>query len=280
MKRHLSLFLIFCISVLTVYGQDAVEQNDIIEQTIETISEDAEDEGIDYTTLFDELTTLYQNPLNLNTASKEQLEGLLLLDEFQINSLLEHIENNGKLMTIYELQTVDGFDENAISKILSFVKVSRDIDATRLSAEGILKAGKHVNIIRYQRIIEKQKGFAPPDTNNDGTLKNHYIGSPNKIYTRYRFKYSNRISWGFTAEKDAGEEFFKGSQQKGFDFYSAHFYMRNIGRIKHLAIGDYHVQLGQGLTFLSGYSFTGRSASNVMNIIMNARTISPYASVD
>jgi len=270
----------FCLLLSYSYAQDAAEQNDIIEQTIETIAEDAEDEGIDYTTLFDELTTLYQSPLNLNTASQEQLEGLLLLNKFQINNLLEHIENNGKLMTIYELQTIEGFDLDAISNILPFVKVTKDIDAPHLSAKEILKEGKHEVFIRYQRILEEQKGYTPPDTNSDGTLTSRYAGSPDKIYTRYRFKYSNKISWGFTTEKDAGEELFKGSKPNGFDYYSAHFYLRNIGKIKHLAIGDYHAQFGQGLTFWSGYSFTRRDAANVMNIKMNARSIRPYASVD
>ena len=55
------------------------------------------------------------------------------------------------------------------------------------------------------------------------------------------------MSIGFTMEKDAGEEFFKGKQSTGFDFYSAHCYIRNLGILKSLAIGDYHVSFGQGL---------------------------------
>src|SRR3990170_1132025 len=126
------LFVFFVLIRFSVIAQDAAGQNEIIEQTIEVIAENAEDEEIDYTTLFDELTTLYQNPLNLNTASKEQLEGILLLNEFQINNLLKHIEYNGKLMSLYEMQAIDGFDLNAISRILPFVKVSKDIDAPRI----------------------------------------------------------------------------------------------------------------------------------------------------
>ena len=198
---HLFLFISLC------YAQDAAGQNEIIEQTIEVIAEEVEDEEIDYTTLFDELTTLYQNPLNLNVASKEQLEGILLLNEFQINNLLKHIEYNGKLMSIYEMQAIEGFDLNAISRILPFVKVSKDIDAPRISVREMLKDGKHEMFIRYQRVIEEQEGFTPSDTNSDGSLSTRYAGSPDKLYSRYRFNYNNKISWGFTAEKDAGEEF-------------------------------------------------------------------------
>ncbi|MFH1319451.1 MAG: helix-hairpin-helix domain-containing protein [Bacteroidota bacterium] len=278
MNRYFLLFTFYFLFVLT-YAQDPGQSEaEIIENTIETIAENLEDEEIDYTTLFDQLTELYEKPLNLNTASKEQLEQLYMLNEFQINNLLEHRENNGKLMAIYELQTVDGFDADAISKILPFVKISRDVDVPHLSAKEMLLNGKHELFIRYQRVLEEQNGFTPPDTNSDGTLTSRYNGSPDKLYTRYRFKYGTKISWGFTAEKDAGEELFKGNQQNGFDFYSAHISVKDIGLIKSLAIGDYHAQLGQGLTFWSGLAY-GKSA-DVVNIKKNAQNIRPYTSVD
>ena len=59
----------------------------------------------------------------------------------------------------------------------------------------------------------------------------------------------------FTGEKDAGEEFFQGSQKNGFDFYSAHLFVQGFGTIKQLAIGDFQAQFGQGLTFWSGLAF-------------------------
>ena len=58
---------------------------------------------------------------------------------------------------------------------------------------------------------------------------------------RYRFKYLNNISIGFTMEKDAGESFIPNKKAEelfgqrstlGFDFYSAHFFLRNVGKFK------------------------------------------------
>ncbi|MBK8472078.1 MAG: hypothetical protein IPL33_07835 [Sphingobacteriales bacterium] len=57
------------------------------------------------------------------------------------------------------------------------------------------------------------------------------------MYARYRYKYGNKISYGITAEKDPGEPFFKGANAQGFDFYSAHLYLRDIGIFKHIALG-------------------------------------------
>jgi hypothetical protein len=56
-----------------------------------------------------------------------------------------------------------------------------------------------------------------------------YLGSPFRLYTRYRFRYRQNISLGFTAEKDEGEEFFQGIAEEGFDFYSAHLFVRDLG---------------------------------------------------
>lgn len=106
-----------------------------------------------------------------------------------------------------------------------------------------------------------------------------YLGSPWKLYTRYRFQYRRNISFGVTAEKDEGEEFFKGTQKQGFDFYSAHLFLRDIGPVKALALGDFQAQFGQGLVFSSGLSFSRKSAYT-MNIKRNAVGLAPYASVN
>ena len=279
-KIFLSL-IVLCFFIRFCHAQDrgAQDEVELIEDMIETISEDAEDEDIDYTTLFDDLSNLYQNPINLNNSTKEQLEQLYLLDEILINNLYDNIEKNGKLITIYELQSIDGFDLDIILKILPFVKITKYVDAPNVSVKEVLKNGKHSLFIRYQQVLEEQEGFLPIDDSTYNAKPNsRYLGSKPKLYTRYRFKYNNKISWGITAEKDAGEEFLKGSQPNGYDFYSAHFSLKDFGRLKRFVIGDYHVQLGQGLTFWSGLAF-GKS-SDVMNIKKNAPILRPYTSVD
>ena len=80
----------------------------IIEQSIETIAENNEDEDIDYTTLFDLLSFYYEHPINLNKKNiSEDLTQLRLINQFQINALLDHIDKHGKLITIYELQVLE-----------------------------------------------------------------------------------------------------------------------------------------------------------------------------
>lgn len=263
------------------YGQndDEFSKQMLIEQRIELIAEEQGKTEIDFTTLFDELSSYYDQPLNLNKVSSEDLQQLYLLSDFQILQLCDHIARNGNLISIEELQTVEGFDQKTIKSIIPFVKVSTDPNLPHIGAKQLFNDGKHELYLRYIRILEKQKGFKPID---DSTLASNpnkrYLGSADRLYLRYRFKYSNKISWGLTAEKDEGEQFFSGTQPHGFDFYSAHLFLKGIGKLKHVAIGDYQAQFGQGLTLWSGWGFT--KSSFVMSIKKNPLGLKPYTSVD
>lgn len=271
-----TLLLLYCTSVVT--AQDTIPDKEV-EQQIENIAENLEDENIDFTTLLDDLEQYKRHPLNLNTATREELEAFILLDDIQVNNLLQHIKKNGRLISIYELQTIDGFDLPTIRRILPYIKVTSDISDKHFSMNEMFKYGQHQVILRYQEILEDQKGFLPAtDSLLLANPNSRYLGSPQKLYARYRFTYGTNVSWGVTAEKDAGEEFFRGTQKQGFDFYSAHFFMRNIRFVKALAIGDYQVNFGQGLTALSGLAF-GKSADG-LSVKRNAQGIRPYASVD
>jgi hypothetical protein len=298
------LFLNF---VNKVSAQDTVplkvEDNDI-QQQLENIAESTENEDADYTNLLDALNQFKEHPINLNNTTKEQLQELQLLNDLQISHLFNHIKKNGKLLTIYELQGISGFDLQTIQKILPYVRVSDQFDNPHFSTKEMLKDGKHVILLRYARVIEDQGGFAEIDSAKlYGSINSRYIGSPDKLYARYRFTYGTNVSWGITAEKDQGELFFKNNQRfkydwyeqslnknknpsvypklnynNGFDFYSAHFFIRNVRFVKAFALGDYQATFGQGLTMWSGYSF-GKSA-DIMSTKKSATGIRPYTSVD
>lgn len=294
-KNGLLLFLLtFNFSFLT-FSQDTTKTDDSsIQQQLEIIGENSTDEEADYTNLVEVLIYANQNPINLNKTNKEELEALGLLNDIQINHLLSHIEKHGKLITIYELQGINGFDLQTIQKILPYVKVTDNFATAHFGAKEMFKNGQHTILLRYGRTIEDQTGFSSIDSASLAkSINSRYIGSPDKIYARYRFTYGTNISWGVTAEKDQGELFFKnkqkfnydwyenslnGNQKTGFDFYSAHFYLKNVKFIRALAIGDYQATFGQGLTLWSGQAF-GKSAE-IMSTKRSAGGIRAYTSVD
>jgi hypothetical protein len=86
------------------------------------------------------------------------------------------------------------------------------------------------------------------------------------------------VSLGITADKDPGEQFLKGAQKNGYDFYSAHISLRNYKFIKSFVIGDYQAQFGQGLTFWMGLGY-GKT-SDPMLVKRSARGITPSNSIN
>lgn len=272
-------YVLFIAILLTVFGRtQELEKQAIIEQRIEFIGETLEDSDIDLTTYFDDLYTFYDHPLNLNTASQTDLVRLHLLTDIQMISIINYRERFGDLLSIYELSAIDELDANTIDLILPFVTVEA-VDRDNFKWKNAFRYSRHEILARYINTFEEKEGYKPkPDSILAENPNRQYLGSSDRIYFRYRSTYQDRLSWGITAEKDAGEEFFKGSQKQGFDFYSGHLFFREVGKFKAIALGDYQVNFGQGLTMWSGFGI-GKSA-DVMNGNRHATNLRPYTSVN
>jgi len=269
--------LIFLLTTSLAGQQRSQEEQTIIEGLIEEIAQNT-DLDVDYTLLYEDLLLLEEDPININNASITDLQMLHFLTEFQIRSLIMYVQQYGPFLSIYELQLVEGFDQNVIRLLIPFILVGEAEGKQEPLLQSINK-GKHQVILRADRIVEEQQGYAPiSDSAYNFNPNSRYLGSPLKGIIRYRFHYKTKIYWGVTAEKDAGEEFFAGSNTRGFDYYSAHLLVNDIGRIKTLAIGDYHLRFGQGLTLWSGVSY-GKTP-DVMNIRKRQYGITKYSSTD
>lgn len=248
-------------------------QEQTTEQIIENISEQYETE-LENSEWQEQLDYYKENLLDINHADKEQLIQLGLLTELQINSLLNHIENNGKLINVYELQSVNYFDLETIHQILPYIKTEEKKEQI-IPMKELLIIGKNYLFIRTQETVEKSKGYQWIE-NKSVIDSPAYKGSPYKIYSRFRHYYGTKISYGFTLEKDAGEPIFNKYQKKGFDFYSAHLFIRDINIFRSIAIGDYEVKFGQGLIAYQGFSM-GKS-SWVTNIKKDGHFLRQYSS--
>ncbi len=279
--RHLPIVLVVvCLPTLLLIAQPDtswVEPPDQSQEIIEDFLQNTDSEGnFDYNTFYEGLAAYRTNPINLNEANEAQLQDLRLLSDIQIVNLLRYRQEAGDLLSIYELQAVPGFDLNAIRRILPFVSVKGELDDFRVPITRMITQGRNELYLRWSRILEEQEGYTEPV---EGGSTRRYLGDPNQLYVRYKHAYSNRLSYGITAEKDRGEEFFTGSNRQGFDFYSAHFALRNYNRhIKAVVIGDYAVSFGQGLILFNGFGY-GKSAA-AMNIKRTSLTVRPYTSVN
>ncbi|MFN5149382.1 MAG: hypothetical protein ACK5EK_10285 [Flavobacteriia bacterium] len=267
--------ILFSFFPLISFGQ---EKSEVVQQRIEFIAEQLETEEIDLTNIIEQLNYYFDHPLNLNSALAEELEELNLLSSVQINDLLLHRKAYGKFISIYELQSLEYWDLQTIQLVLPFVRVDDRLENLHISLKEALDQGNYELFLRYQVTPEEKKGYVPVPDSVLTSSNNHYYGNPDRYYTRFRYSYRTNISLGVTAEKDAGEEFFAGSQPNGFDFYSAHAFYKGGKYLKAIVVGDYQIQIGQGLSLWSGYAF-GKTA-DVTNIKRSAIPIRAYTSVD
>ena len=267
--------LIFIFPSFVLLSQDKTE---IIQQRIEFISEQLQTEDIDLTNITLQLNYYFAHPLNLNSATIEDLEELTLLSAVQINDLLLHRKRFGKLISKYELQSLKYWDLQTIELLAPFIYVDDKLDNIHISFKEALKQGKFEWFLRYQPTLEDKAGYADVPDSIMETSNNFYHGNSDRYYSRFRYTYKTNISIGVTAEKDPGEQFFRGAQKNGFDFYSFHAYYKGGKYIKSFALGDYQIQIGQGLNMWSSYAF-GKSA-DISTMKRTAMPIRPYTSVD
>jgi len=260
-------------------GQNTASRNDIIEKMIENIAESSE-ESLDYTTLLETFNVLYDKPINLNSASKKELEQLYLLSDYQIQNLIDYRKESGLIYSFYELRLLDGFNYAILQKIIPFV--SLDISPKDIITVKKIKA-KHFLLLRSQRSLEQEKGYESYEIKDDKAFfpenNRQYIGKPWKYYTRYKFESPKKnIRFGFTAENDAGEAFFKAENSNGFDFYSAFAEYKGKGFIRQVNLGDYHIRFGQGLSLWSGLG--GRKSTFTTQNAKRLQGIKSYHSTD
>ncbi|UKN01420.1 helix-hairpin-helix domain-containing protein [Paracrocinitomix mangrovi] len=274
--KHL-LFIISLFIFTLGWAQSEEEKQRIIEQRIEFIGDNLEDSDIDLTTYFDELYYFFDNPINLNNTNFEELKKLRLLSDLQISYLLNYLDQNGQMLTIYELNAVETIDKTTLEMILPFVTLG-EIEKEDFKWKNAFKYSKNEVFLRYEQVLSQKAGYTDPQNDSLVDANKQYLGSPQKYYLRFRSTYKDRLSYGLTAEKDAGEEFFKGANKYGFDFYSAHFFVNDLWKFKKLAVGDFQVNFGQGLTMWSGFGI-GKSA-DVFNARRYAYGLRPYTSVN
>ncbi|HEY8936336.1 MAG TPA: helix-hairpin-helix domain-containing protein, partial [Cyclobacteriaceae bacterium] len=199
MKKYLILFLILFVAIIYSRAQNYSNKNIDISALADALFP-VQDQDANYSDLYENIVQLMSNPIDINKTSPEELRFLNILSETQIQNLLNHIANNGELISIYELQTIPDFDIQTIQRITPFIIIHDQSQYINQSlARRILLEDNNYFLARYERNLELKKGF-----NHEVTDAQKFKGSPDKLYFRFRTSKPGDFSLGFTAEKDAG----------------------------------------------------------------------------
>ncbi len=199
--------------------------------------------------MYEELLQLENNPINLNTTTREQLENFPLLSMEDADAIFRFLEKNRPVYTLFELRNVPLLDIKTVEMILPFFYVGETEDkAARPQVSDILKNGRHELQSRFDKTLTQRAGYGEfPDSILERYPNRKYRGEDFYASLRYSFRYRNKVQMGITAEKDAGEPFFKPDYPKGYDHYGFHLIINDIGWLKTVVLGDYRLSFGQGL---------------------------------
>ena len=198
------------------------------------------------------LADLRRAPLDINAATRAELERFPFLDARQVEEIQAYVYLHGPMKSIHELRLVPGLDRRTCELLAPFVRVDpgEGGGAPRVpTLRQLLSRSRHEVRARLDVPLYRRAGYATD-----------YLGPPLRHSLRYRFSATSRLRFGFSGENDAGEPFFALHNRRGYDSYSGYFFVRDLGRLEALAAGNYRAGYGYGLVMGSGF-LAGKSFS-------------------
>lgn len=221
------------------YWEEWAEQNEM-----ETLPDD----------LIEVVESFRETPFNINDTSSERLLLLPFVSPFQWECIKAYIMQNGEMFSVNELAFVNGIDTITL-RLLKEVVVALPVERGRaFSLKQMFTQGGNNLVMGTRRQIELSRGYR--DT--------VYQGDPYRFYFRYYYHYQDHLRLQLSGEKDPGEPWLGPNGKKGLDHLGGYLLLKDMGRLKQLAIGHYHLHFGQGLTLWSGFMPWNISSANQM----------------
>lgn len=250
--RFLFLLQFIAISHL-LFGQNTEIPKKWIKEQVVNLCEN-QSMSIDQSDLEMTMQEWLENPLKLNKASIFDLNKFIFLSPIQKANMLKHINTYGPFLDKYELQAIDGFDEKTAQLLSYFISIENRNAIDYYSLKEILAHGNNELLLGTDKNFQSSKGFDAPQ---------QFVGSNQRLAMRYRFALANKLYFGCSFEKDAGEKWGTIGDFQGF-----HLVYKGKGLLQTLAIGDYQANFGKGLSIGSSM-FNGKSSLIFQNQYLN-----------
>jgi hypothetical protein len=241
-----------CIAT-SVMAQENEPDFDLIIENMITMS----DEEYDLESLTETIHALYDRPIDLNTASRSDMQAIPFLSEDEIEKILIFRNEYGLFLSKYELYMIEGLDSSMTNSLLPFIRISnkKENHDTLSLFKNIIKTSRKSLILRYSRLLQDQKGYINRKNISSIDHNQYFAGTADYIYGRLEIHELNDFDIGLTFEKDAGEAFFidPAVRYYGFDHYAGYFRLLNRGILRQLTVGDFQMHFGEGLVLGRGF---------------------------
>ncbi len=194
---------------------------------------------------------LQEHPVNLNHASLIQLMSLPQITPYQALRMNEYLKSNPRLKDPYLLVADSILDQTAMIAILPYICIDSDL---------FPKSARGGASFRMQRRW--------PDA--EGIVDSTYHGSPLESRSRIWHSPADGMEIFVQTQHDVGEPVWN-------DYYSGSLSWSSLDKGKQIILGDYQVNIGQGLVFgdNSPKIFTSYWSSILKS---NAASLKPYHS--
>lgn len=256
--RSACLILMLMNCTLTMLAQDAIDLPHAYPE-IESLVENQSEEIPDKSATLDELDLHRQRPVNINAATFQELTEVPFLPQLLALRIVFMRDSLGTL-TLAELRMISEFDEATWRLISPFVFFGR-VDRTDETSADIFGETRVSLRSRWSSDIQLQQPFR----------EGKYAGSPLREY--YRLQASKpHMSAGLIVEKDAGERMSDG-------FLSWYISMEDIGVLNKVVLGNYTLNVGEGLT-LSSYRSSSKGGNALTQTKATGKMIVPHLSTD
>jgi hypothetical protein len=194
------------------------------------------------------LSGLAAEPIPINTADRETLESIPFLSPEQVEHLSYYVYRYGPIVHLSEILLVEGMDTQTLRWLKPFIRL--DVvapDRTEsTSFRNILQQAHHRFESTFSKCLEQKMGYSARCDSSD-----RYAGNALNMHVRYLFKASPHWEAGISLGKEAGERLW--SNGYGIDHMGYFLVFNGDKRLRKALIGDYRVQLGQGLVCGSGF---------------------------
>lgn len=229
--------------------------------------------------IYEQLNELRLNPVNLNTASIDQLLQIPFISQQQVDDIIRYRKDNKEFQTAGELMFISSIDERtrAIIQLFSFVAT----DSLNPTFAGYRYQPPDGIPPSFRRLLPDSRNelYARTDfpfyttAGKQSDSSNPFRGSRITYKLRYSFQSQNSIFAGVQTEKDAGE--------RAFDYLSLYAMLRGVNTDKHsriheLIVGNFRSNFGLGLALNTGLNFGKNMQSNSFTTI--DRGFTPHAS--
>jgi hypothetical protein len=254
MLKYLLIFFLI-LSPIWSYSQENKLSDIIISIAEELAADDSDPEAISSYT--ERLYELAEDPVMINSAGEAEISKLFFLNDFQVKALADYVHASGKIISIYELANIPGFDKETVEMMIPFISLDNKI---MMSSDSSGWRNMSITNLSFR-------------SGNEDTVS---MGSQWKILSKYKFS-SGSFTGGFTVEKDPGEKFLAGNSPIP-DFLSANLAYNGSGLIRKLIVGDFSARFGQGTNINTGIR-TGLSLT-APGYMSASDVIKPYTSTD